>query len=339
MITTDKELELTRQALRLAESALASYRRDILPHNERNYRLFSATTIDLIYSIRGEIDEYLGIVRETELMIALEGFDIFVDMTPAGIITRAIDTFRHSLGTVIGVLDAETTPGTVARPADWIDRLCDLTLGGVGTAKLQVSLDLPIRCVTQLGEDEHRLLQEAVTMLFDALAWAAEEQAVPSSLERLPPAARLSVMGAVARLAPLTGPVERIVYRRRSDGRGGSALRATLTQQSRQRVRREMDRLAADLDFDGAEGVIRQIDLDGHTFTLRERPDGLPELLCAFRDDLAETVKELLDCRVKVSGLLETNQKVLESKMKVAVIELVAIEEVSSKREELAPAV
>jgi pantothenate synthetase len=132
----------------------------------------------------------------------------------------------------------------------------------------------------------------------------------------------LSVLGVVARLfPPQTGPVERIDYRRRSEGLAKPRRRATLTRQARQRVHREMERLAADRKFTEAEGVIRQIDLDAQTFILRERPDNQADLPCEYPKTLAEMAKELLDCRVLVSGLLETSRLTHRSKMEAEAIE------------------
>jgi hypothetical protein len=64
VITSDAGLEATRKALWLAESILEGYRRDFLPHNPVQYRLFSGSTIDLIKSLRAEIKAYLKSVRQ-----------------------------------------------------------------------------------------------------------------------------------------------------------------------------------------------------------------------------------------------------------------------------------
>ncbi|MGL4552973.1 MAG: hypothetical protein ACRC33_17495 [Gemmataceae bacterium] len=329
MITDDNELRITRERLRLAEAALESSRRDFLPHNEVQYRLFAGSTIDLIQSIRADIDAYLGIGTDTDLAVSLEGADVALGQTSAGVITRTIDTFRRGLQSVAGVLHADGQPGAVPRRAGWIERLCDLSLAGMGPGSVQVYLDLTGRAGGLFPEDDRRLLSDAVTTLFDGLEWAArEEGAVPPSLEQLSPATRLSVLGVVARLLPpQTGPVERIAYRRRSEGPAKPPRRATLTRQSRGRVHREMERLAADRKFTEAEGVIRQIDLDAQAFVLRERPGGQADLPCEYPDALADAAKELLDRRVKVSGLLETSRVTHKSKLEAEAIEPLGGEE------------
>jgi hypothetical protein len=323
MITNDNELRITRERLALAEAALDSLRRDVLPVNEAQYHLLAGSTIELIQSIRAEIDAYLGIGPDTDLAVSLEGELVSLGHTSAGLITRIIDFFRRGLQSVASVLHADNLPGAAPKRAGWIEQLCDLALVGLGPGSVQVFLDLTATGGGLFAEEDRRLLNEALTTLFDGLEWAArEEEGMPPFLERLSPATRLSVLGVVARLLPpQTGPVERIAYRRRAEGPAKPPQRATLTRESRQRVHREMERLVADRKFVEAEGVIRQIDLDAQTFILRERPDGEPDLPCEYPDDLAETAKELLDCRVTVAGLLETSRLTHRSKMEAEAIE------------------
>jgi hypothetical protein len=98
-----------------------------------------------------------------------------------------------------------------------------------------------------------------------------------------------------------------------------------------------MERLAAGRKFTEAEGVIRQIDLDAQTFVLRERPEGQPDLPCEYPGALAETVKDLLGCRVKVSGLLETSRLTRRSTMEAEAIEPLASDERVPQAEDAVP--
>jgi hypothetical protein len=334
VITNDTELEIVRQQLRRAENALDACRRDFLPKNEVQYHLFAGSTIELIQSLRAEIDEYLGIGCNADLAVSLEGETVALGTTSAGVVTRIIDTFRRGLQSLVGVLHAVAKPGGLRKRAGWIERLCDLSLAGLGPGSVRVYLDLPANSEGLFEAEDRRLLSDALTTLFDGLEWAArEEGAVPPSLERLPPSTRLSVLGVVARLLPpQTGAVERIAYRRRSEGPTKPVRRATLNRQSRQRVHREMEQLAADRKFTEAEGAIRQIDLDAQTFVLRDRPDNLPDLACEYPDDLAEIAKELLDCRVKVSGFLETSRITHRTKMEAETIEPLVCDEEAAER-------
>jgi hypothetical protein len=332
MITNDNELRLTRERLQLAEAALDSLRRDLLPVNEVQYRLFSAAPIELIRSIRDEIDLYLGIAPDSELVISLEGNGVSLGQTLAGAVTHIIDAFRRGLRLVVGAVDANSRHTGEDQRDEWLDRVCDLPLAGVGPGSVRVFLDLPPLEGPFTAEDD-QLLNDAITVLFDGLEWAGQGEDAPAPLEKLHRSARLAILGAVAQLLPpQSGPVERIVYQRRPGGPGKPQRRATLTRQSRQRVQGEMERLAADARFTEAEGVIRQVDLDAQTFVLRERPGDQPDLPCEYASVLADIVKGLLDCRVKVSGLLETSRMTQRSKLEAEAIEPLPREEEIGKK-------
>ncbi len=74
-------------------------------------------------------------------------------------------------------------------------------------------------------------------------------------------------------------------------------------------------------------GVIRSVDLDAQMFVLRERVGGEPDLPCEYSAELEDEVKEHLDNRVRVSGLLEVSKKTQKSKLSVDHIALIAAAE------------
>src|SRR5205085_12662459 len=84
---------------------------------------------------------------------------------------------------------------------------------------------------------------------------------------------------------------------------------------------------AADRKYTEVEGVIRSVDLDAQTFVLQERPNNLPDLPCEYSTQLEEAVKEFLDCRISVSGILETSRLTGREKMKAETIEELSAEE------------
>ena len=61
MIHNDEQLQVVQEQLARVEQALASIRKDILPKNPRNYAVFSESYIDMIRTLRAEIDAYLGL--------------------------------------------------------------------------------------------------------------------------------------------------------------------------------------------------------------------------------------------------------------------------------------
>ena len=92
-------------------------------------------------------------------------------------------------------------------------------------------------------------------------------------------------------------------------------------------LRAEIDAYLGISAYQEFAGVIRSVDLDAQTFVLRERSDDEPDLACEYSAELEEAVKEYLDNRVRVSGLLEVSKKTHKSRMSVDSIELVVLEE------------
>lgn len=331
MITTESELDLVREQLHRAESALQATRRKFAD-NPIQYRLFSETTIDLIRSLRADIDAYLGVAPTREnaaVTISLEGREVSLGITSAGLVTRFVDSFRRGLQSVYEVLESGTAG---RRPPAWAARACDLPLLGVAPGSVQVLLGQP-ETSHLFAEDDSRRLNEAIDVLFAGLEWSSDETP-PESFERLSPTVRQAVLKIVTRLLPPhSGPVEQVAFERAVPGKPRQMRRATLDRNTRDRVRAELARLAADRKYTDVEGVIRSVDLDAQKFTLRDRSNNSPDLPCVFGPQTEAAVKEFLDCRVVVSGTVETNRVNQQQRMEVEAIELIADDE----QEELPP--
>lgn len=65
MIVNDAELEVVQSQLRKAEHILELTKREV-GHNPVQYHLFSSGIIDLIDSLRADIDAYLGVTTARE---------------------------------------------------------------------------------------------------------------------------------------------------------------------------------------------------------------------------------------------------------------------------------
>jgi hypothetical protein len=92
-------------------------------------------------------------------------------------------------------------------------------------------------------------------------------------------------------------------HRAAPPGRAVPQARIELRRPSRDRVRQAISH-AMQEEVVQAEGILREIDLDGRTFILR-KPDAAEELRCAIppeAGDLLEIAKSGLDHRVIVGG-------------------------------------
>ena len=60
MITNDDELTVVRRQLARCESIIDSFRKELLPHNERNFKLYAGPWLDFRDQFQADIDAYLS---------------------------------------------------------------------------------------------------------------------------------------------------------------------------------------------------------------------------------------------------------------------------------------
>lgn len=331
MIRNNDELKIVREQLVRAESALESLRNDLLPRSQRTYQVMAEPCVDTIVELRGQIDAYLGIATvpdAADIVISLEGERVQPGRTPAASVTRFIDTFRRGLQSAVEILESIKRRDTSGRRHRWIESICDLPFVGTAPGSIKIMLGEPQ--AQHLFKDEERAaFHKALKLIFDGLAWAdvKSDDSPEHPFNALEPDTKHALLGLLTRLLPpRTGDIERVSFLGRAADGLGEFRRATLTRQSREKIRREIETLSTDTEFVELEGVIRSVDLDVQTFALRERADGQPDLPCEYGSDLEDAVKASLDCRVLVAGALETSQKTNRSKLLADSIEFLAAE-------------
>ena len=330
MIQDEKQLSFVREQLARAEAALDSLREEVLPQNKNMYEVMSESYIDMILNLRAEIDTYLGISAipdSTELIISLEGQKVGLGHTSAGVVTRFVDTFRRGLQSVIDILEMHDRPNTARRRERWIEEICDLPFVGVAPGSVKILLGEPE--FESLLADEHRqTFEDALNVMFAGLSWADIDGLGDNhtKFDELDADQRQALLALVTRLLPpKTGDVEKVAFQKRQPpGQEAKFITATLSRKSRERIQAELKKMASDATYVELEGTIRQVDLDSQTFYLRERPDDEVDIQCEYASDLEDAVKEFLDCRVIVSGIIEESRKTNRQKMSADSIDLLS---------------
>ena len=327
MIHNHNELRIVCEQLMRAELALESLRDDVLPNNPRTYQVMAEPCLDMIASLRAQIDDYLGIAAmpdTADIVISLEGERVELGRTSAASITRVVDTFRRGLQSVVEILESVKKRDNSRRRPRWIESICDLPFVGMAPGSVKIMLGEP-QAQNLFGDEEREAFHKALKLVFDGIAWADVEMDVlpDNPFNQLDNDAKQSLLGLLTRLLPpRTGDIERVGFRRRNPDSLEESRQLTLTRKSWARIRREMEALSTDTEFVELEGVIRSVDLDAQTFTLRERVGNQPDLPCEYAPDLEAAVKASLDCRVIVAGSLETSQKTNRPKLLADSIEL-----------------
>lgn len=339
MITSEEQLTVVRQQLRIAEEALDSLHREVRPQNPKLYEAMSESYVGMILQLRGEIDAYREVLAPAALVISLQGNGVGLGQTSAAVVSRYIDTFRRGLQFAVELVGTENRTEVARRRERWIEAICDLPIAGVGPGSLSILLgEHPTD--ERFSAAERQTFAGAVDLLFDGIRWAgdvppddsqsdgddaARENSSPP-FPKLDADRRQAMLSLLARLLPpRSGDIERVAFQRRlANGAISPPGAAMLTRSSRARIHTALRALLIERQLVQSEGLIRSVDLDAQTFVLRERSENLPDLLCEYGSELEDVVKQYLDCRVLVSGSLETSRKTARSRLSVDVVEAAA---------------
>lgn len=60
MIHNDEQYRIVREQIQHLENIILSWRKELLPHNPRNYALYAEGAVEMYWKLRLELDEYLG---------------------------------------------------------------------------------------------------------------------------------------------------------------------------------------------------------------------------------------------------------------------------------------
>jgi hypothetical protein len=60
VIHNDEQFRIIREQIGHMESVILSWRKQLLPHNPRNYALYAEGAVEMYWKLRLELDEYLG---------------------------------------------------------------------------------------------------------------------------------------------------------------------------------------------------------------------------------------------------------------------------------------
>lgn len=227
--------------------------------------------------------------------VKLDGPELSTGRAPSSVVKRAVE----GMGGALKVLLDWTIAATKQAKPERMRRLYDLPVQQLAFGSVEVGFALPADAQGNLfPDDEQKVLRSALTMLDEALAWASSEEdaILPADEDQ-----RSAYLEAIEKLVPPSrGPVTTTKV-------GGRGLRASrirvLDRTATERVRvaiQQMKRPPGPVSY---TGLIRELDKDRSTFTLRDDA-GNDICACSFNDDLSSEVERAfaLVTRVTIVG-------------------------------------
>jgi hypothetical protein len=319
-IRDERDLDRSQRALMDLYRSLVSLRsetRNAAPHA---FAVLAEGPLQEARRIRRELDEFTGILiaerDEAPLWMTLEGGRVQWGEASASVVIAYLGALRKAIQSIAGFI----ATGKLARkPTSDLLRACDPELVAFAPGSLAIGLRLP--------EPEHstgelrgawRSAKSGLDELLVVAAWAARSDSHDTLASSMPdPRQRLVSLRAVRDLVPSpSGGVDYVEFSGRAIGASGP-IRLTRAAAFRIQTAIGVDSPKRELRL---EGVIRQLDLDKHSFVLRE-VEQVGAVRCDHRPRFDALAKEMLGRRVRVVGV-----GALEDERVVGHLEVSAIE-------------
>ncbi|MFZ1322608.1 MAG: hypothetical protein WAT71_13710 [Ignavibacteria bacterium] len=307
MINYSEKLRLNREALSDIEDALYSLKSKVYEKNPELFFSMSQDYVKSISEIRAEIDHQLGLELLNEykapLWIRLVGEYINIWNTPISVWSSVLKNLKDSVSSV-----AKVIKGNEHISDNIINSLSDFDVTGIEAGSLKIGFDIHSKGQYELFENKEinkatDLIKEALIKILETSYWFAKgskveeldklfesesirNYVIAKTLNLMPsPRSKFSIIEYSGSILPVDKPI-------------------TLNIKSRKRVREILKKEHHEIEIDKI-GVIREIDLDKKHFILRQIEDGGPDLMCKFTDENYNLIKDILDKKVKIFGVLK----------------------------------
>jgi hypothetical protein len=230
-----------------------------------------------------EVDDALPTHLPANALVAiqLEGKGVELGTVSAGKVCRYIEAFRLGLQAAIEIVESVRTTQSAWRRKRWVERMADLPLVGIESGCLRILLGAP-RQDGLFAAAEQESFTRAMSLMFRSIASVAARQDLPAgeSDVELPLAARLRLLGVVARLMPpKRGPIDRIAILGRVASDEGQQVSITLDRCSREYIEAKMEQQLLAEPAAGGPRIVSRSEADLLANSEPEVGRGLPPAL------------------------------------------------------------
>jgi len=307
MISNSEKLRLNQEALSDIEDALYSLKNKVYEKNPELYFSMAQDYIKSINDIRAEIDDNLGLSLindyKAPLWIRLAGNYIDTWNTPVSVWSSIMSNLKNSVSSVAKVLKSNIEISDTL-----INSLSDFEVSGIESGSLKIGFNIHSEEQLELFNNKKeseatKLIEDALVKILETSYWFSKGKDI-EELDSLfdSESIRNYVISKTINLMPSSRSKYKIIEY------SGSILPIdrpiTLNTQSRKRIK-ELIKKSDDENEIEKIGVIREIDLDKNRITLRQIEDGGPDLFCNYNEDNFNQVKDSLDLKVKIIGVVK----------------------------------
>ena len=332
MIENATQFEQAHKQLRMMQDSLRNLKAEVLPKNPRNFAVLAEGPLEEVRRLQQDIDAYNGVAAavesESPLWLRLFGEHVHWPSAPSSLLANYLESLRKGVQTVAEYLQHGQLTG--GRPVQELRDACDFEVVAFQPGSIRVGLRLPDVEADELWPaDQPNPAEQALDELLEVAAWAGSDDA-DNILEGkiADPTKRRVLLNALKPLLPRPrGQVEGIEL---SGWRVRRPAAIKLTRETHTKVDGAIDRTVHER-IETHEGFLREIDLDGPSFTLRDR-ENLSSVRCSFEEDILEQAKAALDKRVRVTG----SRKVAATKKASPILQVTRLEVLEDEKPETA---
>lgn len=317
MTQTRDHVRILREQMTRIEDALLSVREDVHPSSPARFQMMAEAYVDQLSELRAQYEELLGVraIEEAgaDFVVGIEGNGISLGNARLSTITQVLDRVRVGIQRVLHSRESEPVASSGRKPK-WVELLSDMAIQRLAPGSVRVHL-MERPDATLYDDEQRRQLRETIQLIVQTAEWSTK------AVETAPASGSdwkvlLSVLQSIA--PAKRGPIASISLGGRL---AGTRNEVVIGRAARERIEAELKSLAEAEEQAEAFGVVREIDLDKRTFSLRQR-GGEPDIACEYIEDLEASVKAALDQPVIVAGTLRRKQPT-QLQMTVEVIQVV----------------
>lgn len=326
MIENDAQLQQATEQLHLLYRALAQTRSTIEAQNAALFSVLAEGPLAAIESLQMDIDLYTGkvvaIENQAEVWLRVVGPRISWPFVRTSVITKFLNALNKGVYTVGNFL----SEGNVS--ADPLKRACDLNVVSLLPGSLRIGVKLPEPVTTD--DTENRYAEGGLVGILRGAEWVGSDKDAGTLKTSFPDRGlRRVVLSALKSLVPpAKGGVDYVEL----SGRKWPSKIIRLNKNGHERIEHA---LADTLDEKVVhyDGILREIDLDGPSFTLRQ--SDAPQIVCIYPESMEALVKKAVDMHVRVSGWrnIEEQQSRLQNPVTVTQLDIIGENKPSSDAE------
>ena len=260
-----------------------------------------------VLRLRSELDAGLGFDRASDLVMSLHGPFIEPGIASSSIVASMLNNIRGAMQSIVTYLvtGQRTRSG---RFPEWVHRATDFRFAGLAAGSVRIGLNLP-EPHSMFPEEEREPVERGIQLILNTIDWLSSDAHLDAFQRNIQDEhlARL-LLTQVRRVAPTRNS---IVQRVEFSGRlADSNERLFLSPLSAARIRDALHQASSGTRIVSEEGKLRSVDVDQGIFTLRQRPDGKPDLTCEISDEiLLQALNYLVrDVLVIVEGAQEFSE-------------------------------